>query len=179
MPKYYVEVNCLGNEENYEIWADSKAEAEKIVEEKYPDNAFRWTRVRNEAEKKSNDGLLLTGGAAAVGAIATVLVVKGAWYGVKGLWKGGKLAYQVARNPQIVSDYMETKRQEAEKKKERHAQWVKQQLEENERRQNDPKVLEMKKWAKELNRKMLFFWVPLIIAAYGLMFLFMHFFGNK
>ena len=175
MPKYYVEVNCLGNEENYEIWADSKAEAEKIAEEKHPDNAFRWTRVRNELEKKHDDDLLLTAGLVIVPALA----IRGLWVGVKSLWKGGRLAYRVARNPEIVSNYLENKRQEAEKKKERHAQWVKQQLEENERRQNDPEVLEIKKWAKELNRKILFFWVPLIIAAYGLLFLFLHFFGNK
>jgi len=125
MPKYHVEVNCLGNEENYEIWANSKEEAEKIVEEKHPDNAFRWTRVRNEAEKKSDDGLLLTGGAAAVGAIATVLVVKGAWYGAKGGFRLGKKAavglyniYEKSKNRELTPYEIEWKKKaEAEKEK--------------------------------------------------------------
>jgi len=114
MPKYYVEVNCLGNEENYEIWADSKEEAEKIAQEKSPDNAFRWTRVRNEAEKKSDDGQLLATGLVIVPALA----IRGLWVGAKSLWKGGKFAYRVARNPEIVSNYIETKRKAIEKNNE-------------------------------------------------------------
>ena len=173
MPKYHVNVEGI-NAKQYEVYAETKKDAERIAEKENPHNALRWTRVRTEVEKKTDDGLLMTGGAV----VLTALAVKGAWYGVKGLWKGGNLAYQVARNPKIVFEYMEKRKLEAEKKKEIHALWVKQQLEEAERRQNAPEVLEIKKWNKELNRKMLFFWLPLTIAAYGLFGLLFLFFGK-
>jgi hypothetical protein len=176
MPKYYVNVEDPFDPKQYEVYAETKKDAERIAEKKNPHTPLRWTRVKTEAEKKNDDGLLAAAGAVIVAGLATYYTGKGVWYGIKGLWKGGNLAYQITRNPKIVSDYMEKRKLEAEKKKERHALWVKQKLEEAERRQNDPKVLEIKKWNEELNRKMLSFWVPLfviILGIYGLILWFM------
>ena len=83
MPKYHVNVEGL-NAKQYEIYAETKKDAERIAEKENPCNALRWTRVRTEVEKKTDDGLLMIGGAV----VLTALAVKGAWYVTKFLTLG-------------------------------------------------------------------------------------------
>jgi len=86
MPKYYVNVEDPFDPKQYEVYAETKKDAERIAEKKNPHTPLRWTRVKTEAEKKNDDGLLAAAGAVVVAGLATYYTGKGAWYGVKGGW---------------------------------------------------------------------------------------------
>jgi hypothetical protein len=121
MTKYYVEVKGINEYEKYEIEARSRADAEKIAGKGDPTKPFRQVTVQDDIDRN----LELAGGAAAVGAIATVLVAKGAWYGVKGGFKLGRKAavgmynlYEKSKNRELTPYEIEwRKKAEAEKEK--------------------------------------------------------------